>query len=114
MSGPFASLYLLDDECYAHFLYDNRKPFSLGSIAEFKSHHAQTPPIAIEEWQALSAAVGRAVQRGVRLHLAGRRLMNADEEHRWLSLTADLGRQLSECAAAQNASVTGTARSLEQ
>lgn len=62
---------------------------------------AQTPPLGIEEWQALSAAVGRAVQCGVKLHLAGRRLMDADEEHRWLSLTADLGRQLSECAAAE-------------
>jgi len=31
-------IYLLDDECYAHFLYDGRKPFSLGSYPEFKQH----------------------------------------------------------------------------
>src|SRR5215468_2958677 len=31
-------IYLLDDECYAYFLYGGRKPFSLGSFAEFKSH----------------------------------------------------------------------------
>src|SRR5215467_999949 len=31
-------IYLLDDECYCYFLYDNRKPFSLGSLPEFKSH----------------------------------------------------------------------------
>jgi aspartate aminotransferase len=31
-------IYLLDDECYAHFLYDNRKPFSLGGQTDLKSH----------------------------------------------------------------------------
>jgi len=31
-------IYLLDDECYAYFLYDNRKPFSLASQHELKSH----------------------------------------------------------------------------
>lgn len=31
-------IYVLSDECYAHFLYDNRKPFSIGSHAEFRSH----------------------------------------------------------------------------
>ena len=31
-------IYLLSDECYAYFLYDKRKPFSLGSLPEFKSH----------------------------------------------------------------------------
>ena len=31
-------IYLLDDECYAYFVYDNRRPFSIGSHPEFKSH----------------------------------------------------------------------------
>jgi aspartate aminotransferase len=31
-------IYLLDDECYAYFVYDDRKPFSIGSYPEFKSH----------------------------------------------------------------------------
>ena len=31
-------VYLLDDECYAYFLYNNRKPFSIGSQADLKSH----------------------------------------------------------------------------
>jgi aspartate aminotransferase len=31
-------IYLLDDECYSYFVYDNRKPFSLGSLPELKSH----------------------------------------------------------------------------
>ena len=31
-------IYLLDDECYAYFLYDGRKPFSIASLPEFKSH----------------------------------------------------------------------------
>ncbi len=31
-------IYLLDDECYAYFLYDNRKPFSIGGHPEFRSH----------------------------------------------------------------------------
>ena len=31
-------IYLLDDECYAYFVYDNRKPFSIGAHPEFKSH----------------------------------------------------------------------------
>jgi aspartate aminotransferase len=31
-------IYLLDDECYAYFVYDNRKPFSIGAYPEFKSH----------------------------------------------------------------------------
>jgi aspartate aminotransferase len=31
-------IFLLDDECYAYFLYDDRKPFSLGAHPELKSH----------------------------------------------------------------------------
>jgi len=31
-------IYLLSDECYAHFLYDDRKPFSIGSYQALKSH----------------------------------------------------------------------------
>ena len=31
-------VYLLSDECYAHFLYDGRKPFSIASETQFKSH----------------------------------------------------------------------------
>ncbi|HKW00528.1 MAG TPA: GAF domain-containing protein [Vicinamibacterales bacterium] len=59
---------------------------------------AHAPPLTIEDWQALSGVVGHAMQSAAKLHLAGRPKMDADEEHRWLSLTADLGRQLSECA----------------
>jgi ActR/RegA family two-component response regulator len=59
---------------------------------------SQIPPLTIEDWQALSAVVGHAMQSVVKLHLAGRPKMDADEEHGWLSLSADLGRQLSECA----------------
>jgi aspartate aminotransferase len=29
---------LLSDECYSHFLYDGRKPFSIASQTDFKSH----------------------------------------------------------------------------
>ncbi len=29
---------LLADECYSHFLYDGRKPFSVGSFTDLKSH----------------------------------------------------------------------------
>jgi aspartate aminotransferase len=29
---------LLSDECYSHFLYDGRKPFSIAGDREFKSH----------------------------------------------------------------------------
>ena len=43
------------------------------------------------------------MQSVARLHLAGRPKMAPDEEHRWLSLTADLGRQLSECAPGERA-----------
>ena len=31
-------VYLLSDECYDHFLYDGRKPFSIGSQQDLKSH----------------------------------------------------------------------------
>jgi aspartate aminotransferase len=31
-------VYLLSDECYSHFLYDGRKPFSIGGHQEFKDH----------------------------------------------------------------------------
>jgi aspartate aminotransferase len=31
-------VYLLSDECYSHFLYDGRKPFSIGSHQDLKSH----------------------------------------------------------------------------
>ena len=64
---------------------------------------AHVPPLTIEDWQALTAVVGHAMQSVVRLHLAGRLKMDADEEHRWLSLTADLGRQLSECVPSERA-----------
>jgi len=64
---------------------------------------AHLPPLTIEDWQALAAVVGLAMQSVARLHLAGRPKMAPDEEHRWLSLTADLGRQLSECAPGERA-----------
>jgi aspartate aminotransferase len=32
------NIYLLCDECYAYFLYDGRKPFSLGGLSEFKNN----------------------------------------------------------------------------
>ena len=64
---------------------------------------AHVPPLTIEDWQALTASVGHAMQSVVRLHLAGRPKMDPDEEHRWLSLTADLGRQLSECTPGERA-----------
>ncbi len=32
------NVYLLSDECYSHFLYDGRKPFSVASYTEMKSH----------------------------------------------------------------------------
>jgi aspartate aminotransferase len=32
------NVYLLSDECYSHFLYDGRKPFSVGSYTDLKSH----------------------------------------------------------------------------
>jgi ActR/RegA family two-component response regulator len=59
---------------------------------------AHVPPLTVEDWQALTAVVGHAMQSIARLHVAGRPKMDPDEEHRWLSLSADLGRQLSECA----------------
>ena len=31
-------VYLLSDECYSHFLYDGRKPFSVASNTDLKSH----------------------------------------------------------------------------
>ena len=31
-------VFLLADECYSHFLYDGRKPFSIGSQTDLKSH----------------------------------------------------------------------------
>lgn len=31
-------IYVLSDECYSHFLYDGRKPFSIGAYPEFKNH----------------------------------------------------------------------------
>jgi aspartate aminotransferase len=31
-------VYVLSDECYDHFLYDGRKPFSIASRHEFKNH----------------------------------------------------------------------------
>src|SRR5437762_7818280 len=31
-------VFLLSDECYSHFLYDGRKPFSIASRMELKSH----------------------------------------------------------------------------
>ena len=32
------NVYLLSDECYSHFLYDGRKPFSVASYTDLKSH----------------------------------------------------------------------------
>ncbi|PYS08642.1 MAG: pyridoxal phosphate-dependent aminotransferase [Acidobacteria bacterium] len=32
------NVYLLSDECYSHFLYDGRKPFSVASYMDMKSH----------------------------------------------------------------------------
>ena len=64
---------------------------------------AHVPPLTIEDWQALTAVVGHAMQSVVRLHLAGRPKMDADEEQGWLALTADLGRQLSECVPRERA-----------
>jgi len=64
---------------------------------------AHLPPLTIEDWQALAAVVGHAMQSVAKLHLAGHPKMAPDEEHRWLSLTADLGRQLSECAPGERA-----------
>ena len=32
------NIFLLSDECYSHFLYDGRKPFSIGAHQEFKNH----------------------------------------------------------------------------
>src|SRR5436853_221346 len=32
------NVYLLSDECYSHFLYDVRKPFSVASYTDMKSH----------------------------------------------------------------------------
>src|SRR5215470_705769 len=32
------NIYLLSDECYSHFLYDGRKPFSVASYTDLKSH----------------------------------------------------------------------------
>ena len=32
------NVYLLSDECYSHFLYDGRKPFSVASFTDLKSH----------------------------------------------------------------------------
>src|SRR5262245_44843554 len=32
------NIYLLSDECYSHFLYDGRKPFSVASFTDLKSH----------------------------------------------------------------------------
>jgi len=32
------NVYLLSDECYSHFLYDGRKPFSVASYTDMKSH----------------------------------------------------------------------------
>ena len=72
---------------------------------------AHAPPITIEDWQALTAVVGHAMQSVVRLHAAGRPKMEPDEEHRWLSLTADLGRQLSECATTERAASRAPGRS---
>jgi aspartate aminotransferase len=31
-------IYVVSDECYSHFLYDGRKPFSIGAHPELKSH----------------------------------------------------------------------------
>jgi len=31
-------IFLLSDECYSHFLYDGRKPFSVASFTDLKSH----------------------------------------------------------------------------
>jgi aspartate aminotransferase len=32
------NVFLLSDECYSHFLYDGRKPFSVASYTDLKSH----------------------------------------------------------------------------
>ena len=32
------NVFLLSDECYSHFLYDGRKPFSVGSFTDLKNH----------------------------------------------------------------------------
>jgi len=32
------NVFLLSDECYSHFLYDGRKPFSVASHTDLKSH----------------------------------------------------------------------------
>jgi aspartate aminotransferase len=32
------NIFLLSDECYSHFLYDGRKPFSVASFTDLKSH----------------------------------------------------------------------------
>src|SRR5262249_21918551 len=32
------NVFLLSDECYSHFLYDARKPFSVASRTDLKSH----------------------------------------------------------------------------
>src|SRR5881296_1542079 len=32
------NVYVLSDECYSHFLYDGRKPFSVASYTDMKSH----------------------------------------------------------------------------
>ncbi len=64
---------------------------------------ARSRPLTIDDWQALSVVVGNAMQGAAKLHLAGRPKMDAEQEHQWLSLTADLGRQLSECAAGERA-----------
>ena len=32
------NIFLLSDECYSHFLYDGRKPFSIASHTDLKSH----------------------------------------------------------------------------
>src|SRR5207237_1031722 len=31
-------IFLLSDECYSHFLYDRRQPFSVASHTDLKSH----------------------------------------------------------------------------
>jgi CheY-like chemotaxis protein len=55
---------------------------------------ARLPPLSLEEFRAMTGAVGAALQATMRLHEAGSALMSADERHSLIALASDLGRQL--------------------
>jgi len=63
---------------------------------------ARLPPLSLEEFRAMTTAVGSAVQATMRLHEAGRTLMSPDDQHDLIALASDLGRQLVQVSSASH------------